>query len=341
MNNSPFHDYRVNFVPYEIGKPTTIMPSEFDGSEVLEGKRQILPIILTVSEGTDGYWNYQTQIGPITSGIRIPVKPGEPIGNEGMDVKTISVTGIVAGLNPELETNSYISTAVDFYVQFWDPPIDLIPSCLYKTQDRYRFINDTGTLRMSVVFERIGILDESVRCDSRSALNSILNRSISVPSITIISQSLIDGSDLGDSIFTIIDDFQYYHHKTTPIIPDHNCKILRSNNPKTTTFSRTCLLIVSILRGIGETAWDKINYLFDNGKADVNDIYNFALNIFEYAMLRYILARLMYGNFNINYVLNKYNKKFLKDLSNTRFCNFIQRFTNPNSNIFEYNKYFL
>jgi len=58
-------------------------------------------------------------------------------------------------------------------------------------------------------------------------------------------------------------------------------------------------------------------------------------------MLKYILARIMYDEFNINYIKNKYNAKFLRDLSNTRFCNFLFDFTNPNSNIFGYEKYFL
>lgn len=58
-------------------------------------------------------------------------------------------------------------------------------------------------------------------------------------------------------------------------------------------------------------------------------------------MIKYLLSRLMYGTFDIKYVLNKYNKTFLKDLSNARFCNFVYLFTDPNSNIFGYEQYFL
>ena len=58
-------------------------------------------------------------------------------------------------------------------------------------------------------------------------------------------------------------------------------------------------------------------------------------------MLKYVLSRIMYGNFNIKYILNKYHNKFINDLSNTRFCNFVTLFTDPNSKIFGYERYFI
>jgi hypothetical protein len=73
-----------------------------------------------------------------------------------------------------------------------------------------------------------------------------------------------------------------------------------------------------------------------------DDIYDFFIEgIVRYSMLKYVLSRLMYGKFNIKYVLNKYNNKFLRDLKHTRFCNFVFEFTDPSSNIFGYDKYFL
>jgi len=162
-----------------------------------------------------------------------------------------------------------------------------------------------------------------------------------VPSIFIDFQSLIDGSDIGNTILRVTDDYQYYDHKTTPIIPNYTCKVITSNNPKITEFEESCPLIVSILRGIGNTAWEKTQYLIENVTTDQSDIYNFFINLVRYSMLKYLLSRLMYGKFNINYVLNKYDKKFLKDLSHTRFCNFVNEFTDPNSKIFGYGQYFL
>ena len=58
-------------------------------------------------------------------------------------------------------------------------------------------------------------------------------------------------------------------------------------------------------------------------------------------MVRYLLSRILYGNFNIKYVLGKYDNKFLTDLKNSRFEKFVDFFENPNSEVFGYNKYFL
>ena len=65
-------------------------------------------------------------------------------------------------------------------------------------------------------------------------------------------------------------------------------------------------------------------------------------------MLRYILSRLMYGEFDINYLLNEYTIKFINDLKQSRFCEFAQFFLDCNQPvtgfgiiIYGYEKYFL
>jgi len=222
-------------------------------------------------------------------------------------------------------------------------PID---KCLYKKGDKYRFYTTESKqlhtdTTIKVKFTRDDTKNETDGCPSPKTFSLFNKSNVIVPSIFIDFQSLIDGSDIGNTIFKVTDDFQYYKHKTTPIIPHHSCKITSSNNLKITNFEKSCPLIVSILKGMGNTAWQKISYLFENVTNNVNDIYNFFINLVKYSMTKYLLSRIMYGNFNIKYVLNKYNKKFLKDLGNTRFCNFIDLFTNPNSNIFGYEQYFL
>ena len=329
---------RANFIPYELDVPVTITSSDFFGSEILENNRQILPIILTIShEDIDNkYWRYEVKMNNITTGIRIPVVPGNAIENNGSDFLIIPEKGISVGLDPDLNPYSYINSAVAFYIILDEPNID---KCLYKTQDIYRFYNNLGSLQMSILFERLKLYNDNIRCESKTKLN--IKNTMIIPSIDIKLQSLIDGSDIGNTFFTIIDDYTYCDKKTTPIIKNNNCKILTSDCPKKTIFDKPCPSIVSILQGRGKTAWDKIKYLFDNNKANVNDIYDFTLNIFKYAMLKYILSRLMYGTFNINYILNKYNDIFLRNLKNTRFCNFVKEFIDPNSNIYNYDKYFL
>ena len=212
--------------------------------------------------------------------------------------------------------------------------------CTYKTRDEYWFNFETE-FRPIVTFRRKNATDEKDVCPSKVVSLFLKDNNLIIPSISIDFQSLIDGSDLGETIFEVTDEFQYYNHKTTPIIPNHICQILKSNDPKITRFEKACPLIVSVLRGEGSTAWDKVNYLFYNKNPNFDDIYNFfILGIVKYSMTKYLLSRIMYGNFNIKYILNKYHDKFLRDLSNTRFCNFVTLFTDPNSEIFGYQKYF-
>ena len=139
------------------------------------------------------------------------------------------------------------------------------------------------------------------------------------PSILIISQTLIDFSDIGNTLFTVS------NNKT-------------SNNSK--IFEKDCPLIVSVLKGNGLTTLDKINYLYKKYKLDITTLI-FGSNIIEYSMVRYFLGKLLYDKWNINILLNKYYKKFLKDLQNSKYNNFVDYFVDPNNKTYGYNKYFL
>jgi hypothetical protein len=60
-------------------------------------------------------------------------------------------------------------------------------------------------------------------------------------------------------------------------------------------------------------------------------------------MLKYILTRLLYGDFNVDYLLDKYNDKFIEDLSKSRFYGSLPIFTECVNNVcvYNYNQYFL
>jgi hypothetical protein len=88
-------------------------------------------------------------------------------------------------------------------------------------------------------------------------------------------------------------------------------------------------------------AADKLNNNFIFQPVNVDNYNAFLINIIIYSMLKYILARLLYGNFDINYLLGKYNKQFLIDLKNSEYYHFLDNFINPNSPIFNYDQYFL
>lgn len=73
------------------------------------------------------------------------------------------------------------------------------------------------------------------------------------------------------------------------------------------------------------------------------DRYDFMGLLGFYASARYILSGLLYQDFNVKWLLEKYYKKFLKDLADSRFCRFAIIFTNsePEINFIGYEKYFL
>lgn len=164
-----------------------------------------------------------------------------------------------------------------------------------------------------------------------------------VPIINIISQSLADGSDIGNTIFTIIDEFQYYCIDNIP--PDQNkCAIycIEESKLRTTRFEKSCPKIVSVLIGKGKTAYEKLENIFRAfGKDQIGvDFQTFYPRVFFYAMVKYILGRVLYGEFNINILLKKNNQRFLSDLKMSRFCGALPIFEDPNSDVFGYDKYF-
>lgn len=57
-------------------------------------------------------------------------------------------------------------------------------------------------------------------------------------------------------------------------------------------------------------------------------------------MLKFILARILYNKFDINFLLRKHDQKFLNSLSKSRFCKALPLFTDTESIIFGYGKYF-
>lgn len=162
---------------------------------------------------------------------------------------------------------------------------------------------------------------------------------VKIPAITIYGQTSVNGQDIGDMIFTIYDKYKYY--KEEPLSKDKVCTVEyeKSTKVKTTKFHQCCPRIVTVLRGKGTTAYCKVESIWVSTQPDVN-LFNFYQNIIQYAMLKYILARLLYGDFNINYLLGKYNEQFLADLAKSRFCAFVTNFEDCNSPIYGYNKYF-
>lgn len=157
-----------------------------------------------------------------------------------------------------------------------------------------------------------------------------------VPQIQIIAQTTIEGTDIGEAIFIICDKYTYYKCG----IPHNTCKTRYINNDdvKQTKINRCCPYMVSVVKGKGETLTDKVTYLYNKNNVNIpfNDFYG---DIILYGMTRYVLAKLLWGRFNIQYLLNKYSKEFFHDLAHSRFCNFIEFFQTVVSGYEKYFKY--
>jgi len=173
-----------------------------------------------------------------------------------------------------------------------------------------------------------------------SSVPKILQTNIEIPRIDISSQTLIDGSDVGDTIFTISDKFFYYSND--PIeLNNKICKkdFISIEDLKKTVFNKSCPEMVSVFIGKEEFLYTKVEKLWVTLNITDPNLTIFYNDVIRYGMVRYILSRILYGNFNINYLLRKYYKKFLIDLGKSRFCGAVQFFKDPTySNMYKYFK---
>jgi hypothetical protein len=166
---------------------------------------------------------------------------------------------------------------------------------------------------------------------------------VRIPAILIKAQTNTDGSDLGDATFQICDKIQYYDSKMLDMDDNNTCKIryIATKDLKQTKFQKGNLNIASVLKGEGHTACEKLSNLFmDFGYELKITFLEFANNIMIYVVIRYILSKLIFGDFNMDYLLGKYYNTFIDNLGKSRFCSFVEIFLDCNSIIYDYDKYF-
>jgi hypothetical protein len=170
-----------------------------------------------------------------------------------------------------------------------------------------------------------------------------------VPIIDILGQTTVDGEFLSDFKFIIQDKYCY---KSKNIVKEKcchndkgcNCKTLYcpENKLKTTTFYQDKIPLQDVVKGKGKTLKCKLLHYYNKHYQTIGPSFeNFYDQMILYGMLKYILAKLIYGDFNISYLYKNFNEQFFKDLSNTRFCGFIQFFDNPDNYIIDYDHYFI
>lgn len=168
-------------------------------------------------------------------------------------------------------------------------------------------------------------------------------KKVKLPQIIIKGQANIDGTNLGDMKFTILDKYQYYEQSS---IIGTKCGNFYGYPKylKETIFRKygKKISLNGVLRGKGCNALEKAQHIYDRDKKLQKKIsfYDFYYdNLTLYAMSKYILSYLLYGKFDINFLLGKYNNEFYINLANSRFCHFIDSYTNDKK-LKSYNKYF-
>lgn len=229
-------------------------------------------------------------------------------------------------------------------------PADSTLEMPYQTNDNYTInvlscCGTNGTKSIDVAFERPlwqAIIPE---CPNGSGIASNTPdcvspcQNVKVPLLFINGQTTIDGSDVADMLFTIYDKYSY--EEECPLPKTRTCSVNYVDKiDLVKTVLRVCSAkMVSVVRGKGDTLYCKADYIWMNLKPTTY-LTTFYDNLITYGMLKFILSRLLYGNFDINYLLANKNEQFLYDLGHSRFCAFIQNFEDCQSPIYGYNKYF-
>lgn len=256
---------------------------------------------------------------------------GLPSGNM---LFSITLNGPIAGL----DSTSY--KAGDIYA-FWTGGSCGFQAYVYFTRNKTQSISASPTQITPTQITPV----QPLPCPSCSGCQIITTNTcgnVRVPAILILAQTTVDGSDIGDVLFTICDKITYY--KETPLPPEDKCVVVYAtpDQIKQTTFRRCCPSIVSVLRGKGDTAHDKALSIYNRYESRIGTTFLiFTENLMLYSMAKYVLSRILYGNWNIDYILGKFNDKFLKDLGNSRFCEFLILFEDCQiSPVYGYNKYF-
>lgn len=176
---------------------------------------------------------------------------------------------------------------------------------------------------------------------SNNCLISNDNIKVEVPLLYIEAKTTIEGSDISDGVFTICDRYQYYEFNKNNETCETKCRkhYAYSDNLLQTKFTKTNLKIVKYLKGDCNTACEKLSRFYEKNPREPTFLI-FADNLITYALIRYILSKILFGKFSMKYLLNKYNERFFEELQKSRFCRALEIFTDKNNELYGYYKYF-
>ena len=343
-----------------LGTSQTAIVDNYSPKALL-GAPAFLPVtVVRTMTGSlnDGYTTvYNVTIGTTNNSVSYTLKTFESTPNFNGTMLTQLPQGLsfadFGGISPNnfslnnfitLITDNNITLSLGTYVNGDTYNINLADSCT----------DDGLTLGVRVIVTRPEIPRSfggsisnnkvtSDPCTDCSCLITSKCRKINVPIVSIAGQVTVDYSDIGDVIFTICDKYQYYEEERISC-NENKCvnDYITIDCLKQTKFHQCCPFMVSVLQGQGNTLREKALYLWEINKVELGiGFEQFYGNIIFYGMSKYIFSRILYGKFNIKYLLGKYNSRFIKDLGRSRFCGATILYEDCSQPSYGYDKYFL
>jgi hypothetical protein len=332
--------YTSMVVPFN--PPNTVTISNFYINRTNTLVPNILPVTVTFVSNMD----YLFTIGTLGNSFSFDFNPiTNQLTNIPFNVSSVITTAteftalvkIIITLNPNIPgLSSYQPGSIyTIYPQFPIPAIITTFGVLVTVTVNPNFSINTANSTTVPLLESNAINNNIMvphMNNNNDMTNNVIHLSVPVPTIIIDGQTTINGENLADFIFTIKDIYTYYCYDKKHV------KNLKTGNVsdfdlKTTKLYKYYICLQEVIKGKGETLREKLYFQY-------NGIYfqSFYENIIYYAIIKYILTYLLYGEFNLKYLLCENNKKFFKDLKHSRFREFIQVFEENN---FEgYIKYF-
>lgn len=156
--------------------------------------------------------------------------------------------------------------------------------------------------------------------------------------ITVNIDLTADETNISKITYTIYDIYRY---TTTG-----NKLVITPNLPTTFTYQSIIVLNNPDFRIFGTELWVSGCTL----RAQLDTLLAFScgdtispfteVNLVAYALAKYVLAAIMYGEFNLSYLHQSFNYRFMVDLAQSRFAAFTELFNDPTYGIVGFDSYF-
>jgi hypothetical protein len=208
-------------------------------------------------------------------------------------------------------------------------------------------INDEVSNNMVIIQDSMNVALNNIRNNNNRNNNNNNNNNNSndkCPVVQIAIQTDLWGCDLGEMICNVIGNKIYPGGYPRDLVGKCEGLPLPPNpNPISGTFqtifsAKPDLSIV--LKLSGKTLLEQITLINQKYHADPSDC-NFFGKILIYSTLKYFFSGLLYGIFDVKWLLRKYNRKFLSLMANSEFSCFLILFTDPQFGLVGLDKYFL